>query len=194
MKKYRSSNESWREILKLLNDTGGNGLNKTQIKSQASLTSRQMRVYIPELIRDDFIQFDEKTRNYKVTEHGLKFLDFDIGKIFEQAMNIVREKGLSRFPDNVYSLEYQHDNGNYDFKEYRDKTRITQTMLEAAVNGINKTQMKFRASLSSRQVTTYLSKKIRSGFIEFDETTRLYKTTSKGLKLLEGFRKIDMEE
>ena len=59
--KYR--NES--VIIKMLLQTlKSNKLNKTQIKFKCCLSSRQMRSYIPEMLENKLIRYDQRTRLY----------------------------------------------------------------------------------------------------------------------------------
>ncbi|HEY5631312.1 MAG TPA: winged helix-turn-helix domain-containing protein [Nitrososphaeraceae archaeon] len=69
------------------------------------------------------------------------------------------------------------------------KTRSTdqtiESILNAAINGVTKTNMMYRAFISFDQLNEYLSLLIEKGLIEYMEGTRLYRTTEKGISFLE---------
>lgn len=71
---YRSITNIQVEILELLTNSP---LNKTAIKYQASLSSRQIKSYITNMVKKGYIQFNESNELYNITEYGLKMLEFD---------------------------------------------------------------------------------------------------------------------
>jgi predicted transcriptional regulator len=74
--------------------------------------------------------------------------------------------------------------------EYRSTTEITIEILRTiAKAGSKKTNVRFEACLTSRQLSNYLSKLVRNGLIQYEVDTRLYKITDKGLRFL-AFNKL----
>ena len=69
------------------------------------------------------------------------------------------------------------------------KTRSTdqtiKSILNAAINGVTKTSMMYKAFVSFDQLNEYISLLIEKGLIEYMEGTRLYRTTEKGISFLE---------
>jgi predicted transcriptional regulator len=74
--------------------------------------------------------------------------------------------------------------------EYRGKTDIVVSMLEAATHGATKTKIMYSSYLSSRQLTAYLELLIRNGLLAYDSTKQRYNTTVRGLRLLELYHSI----
>jgi predicted transcriptional regulator len=62
---------------------------------------------------------------------------------------------------------------------------ITVEILKAAKNGVGKTQVLYYVGLSYSQIAKYLEFLTTKGFIE--KNGSLYKTTEKGLELIEEF-------
>jgi predicted transcriptional regulator len=58
-------------------------------------------------------------------------------------------------------------------------------MLEAARLGETKTKIMYSSFLSSHQLTPYLELVISNGLLAYDSTKGLYKTTERGLRLLD---------
>ena len=69
------------------------------------------------------------------------------------------------------------------------KTRSTdqtiKSILNAAINGVTKTSMMYKAFVSFDQLNEYISLLIEKDLIEYMEGTRLYRTTEKGISFLE---------
>jgi len=59
-------------ILNLLSEAPAN---KTKIMYEAGLSKGQMRVHIPDLIKDECIEYNHRLRVYKIKDKGKKFLD-----------------------------------------------------------------------------------------------------------------------
>jgi predicted transcriptional regulator len=74
--------------------------------------------------------------------------------------------------------------------KYRSKTDIIVSMLEAARHGGTKTKIKDSSYLSSHQLRAYLELVIRNGLFAYDSTKQRYRTTEKGLRLLELYDNI----
>jgi predicted transcriptional regulator len=47
---------------------------KTRIMFAANINYEQLRLYLPELMRMNFINYDAETRHYCITEKGRQFL------------------------------------------------------------------------------------------------------------------------
>jgi predicted transcriptional regulator len=69
--------------------------------------------------------------------------------------------------------------------KYRSKTEIVVSMLEAARNGGTKTKIMYSSFLSSHQLRSYLKLVISTNLLAYDSTKKIYKTTARGLRLLD---------
>jgi len=69
--------------------------------------------------------------------------------------------------------------------KYRSRTDIIISMLEAARHGGRKTKIMYSSYLSSQQLRTYLELVIGNGLLEYDSTKERYRTTERGLRLLD---------
>ena len=67
---------------------------------------------------------------------------------------------------------------------YRSKTEIVATMLEAANGGATKTKIMYNAYLSYNQLREYLTMLIENDLIEYLGGNKIFRTTEKGLDLL----------
>jgi predicted transcriptional regulator len=67
-------------------------------------------------------------------------------------------------------------------------------MLEAARHGGAKTKIMYSSYLSSHELRAYLELVIRNGLLAYDSTKQRYKTTQKGLRLLELYDNIGKVE
>lgn len=67
----------------------------------------------------------------------------------------------------------------------RSRTDIIVSMLEAARNGGRKTKIMYSSYLSSHQLRPYLELVIGNGLLEYDSTKERYRTTERGLRLLD---------
>lgn len=66
--------------------------------------------------------------------------------------------------------------------KYRSNTEITIEILRSIAKADSKkTNVRFKAWRTSRQLSDYLSKLVRNGLIQYEVDTRLYKITEKGL-------------
>jgi predicted transcriptional regulator len=77
--------------------------------------------------------------------------------------------------------------------KYRSKTEILADILQAAGgrNDITKTRIMYRTFLTYWQLEEYLAILIRSGLLEYLETTHTYRTTERGLKFLKIYEKME---
>jgi predicted transcriptional regulator len=76
---------------------------------------------------------------------------------------------------------------------YRSRTEIISQILEAANGGegITKTKLMYEAFLSHDQLQEYLMLLIEDDLLSYDSTMSTFKTTEKGLTLLQSYNKID---
>ena len=74
------------------------------------------------------------------------------------------------------------------------QTEIIQIILETITSreeGITKTQLMYESFMSYIQLVEYLTVLRRSGLIEYNPSTSTYKTTTRGLRLLEVTKEIN---
>jgi predicted transcriptional regulator len=69
--------------------------------------------------------------------------------------------------------------------KYRSRTDIIVSMLEAARIGQTKTKIMYTSFLSSHQLRPYLELVVSNGLLAYDSTKGRYRTTEKGLRLLD---------
>ncbi|HJT85030.1 MAG TPA: winged helix-turn-helix domain-containing protein [Nitrososphaeraceae archaeon] len=67
---------------------------------------------------------------------------------------------------------------------YRSRTEIVAMILDAANGGITKTKIMYHAYLSYNQLKEYLTMLIENELIEYISGNKIFKTTEKGLNLL----------
>ena len=77
--------------------------------------------------------------------------------------------------------------------KYRDRTEIITLILASAsrMNGVLKTRIMYEAFLSFSQLEEYVEILLRNGLLEHDDLKKTYKTTEKGLRLLELCKSIN---
>ena len=75
--------------------------------------------------------------------------------------------------------------------KYRSRTDITGLILEAANGGATKTKIMYKAYLSFAQMREYLSMLIEKGLLEYEEGRANYRTTEKGLRMLQMCNQIN---
>ena len=70
--------------------------------------------------------------------------------------------------------------------KYRSRTDIVGSILEATNGGrANKTKIMYKAFLSFEQLKEYLIVLQEKGLIEYEEGRKTYRTTAKGIRLLQ---------
>ena len=70
--------------------------------------------------------------------------------------------------------------------KYRSRSDIVGLLLDAANGGgATKTKLMYKAYLSFNQLREYLSLLVENGLIEYEEGLRTYRTTEKGIRLLQ---------
>ena len=75
--------------------------------------------------------------------------------------------------------------------KYRSRTEIVGLILEAANGGgATKTKIMYKAFLSFAQLREYLTMLQDNGLIEYEGGKQAYRTTEKGMKLLEVYEKM----
>jgi predicted transcriptional regulator len=76
---------------------------------------------------------------------------------------------------------------------YRDRTEVIREILEAAngAENITRTKLMYKALLSYTQVKEYLALLVKRDLIGYDSITHTYKTTEKGMRLLQFCNKLD---
>jgi predicted transcriptional regulator len=70
--------------------------------------------------------------------------------------------------------------------KYRSRTDIVGSILKSANGGTaNKTKIIYKAFLSFEQLKEYLTVLQEKGLIEYEEEQKTYRTTTKGIRLLQ---------
>jgi predicted transcriptional regulator len=70
--------------------------------------------------------------------------------------------------------------------KYRSRSEIVGLLLDAANGGgATKTKLMYKAYLSFNQLREYLSLLVENGLIQYEEGMRTYRTTEKGIRLLQ---------
>ena len=77
--------------------------------------------------------------------------------------------------------------------KYRSRTDITGLILEAANGGATKTKIMYKAYLSFAQLREYLAMLLEKGLLECEEGRTIYRTTEKGMRLLQMYNQINEE-
>ena len=77
--------------------------------------------------------------------------------------------------------------------KYRSRSDIIGLILEAANGGATKTKIMYKAFLSFAQLREYLSMLAEKGLIEYEEGVQKYRTTEKGIRLLQIYNQMNDE-
>jgi predicted transcriptional regulator len=76
--------------------------------------------------------------------------------------------------------------------KYRSRSDIVGLLLDAANGGgATKTKLMYKAYLSFNQLREYLALLVENGLIEYEEGMRTYRTTEKGMRLLQIQNKME---
>jgi predicted transcriptional regulator len=75
--------------------------------------------------------------------------------------------------------------------KYRSRTDIVGLILEAANGGATKTRIMYKAFLSYAQLKEYLTVLLQNDLLEYEEETQLFRTTEKGIRLLQMYSQFD---
>jgi predicted transcriptional regulator len=78
--------------------------------------------------------------------------------------------------------------------KYRSRTDIIVNILEAARLGDTKNKIMYSSFLTSHQLRTYLKLVISHGLLEYDSTKGRYRTTERGLRLLDLYDNVSRLE
>ena len=71
---------------------------------------------------------------------------------------------------------------------YRNRTDIIAQMLEsAAMDGVTKTKIMYRAYVPHEQISYYIRLLVENDLLTFTQETRHYQTTVKGQRFLESY-------
>ena len=76
--------------------------------------------------------------------------------------------------------------------KYRSRTEIASNILEAAKGGATKTKIMYKAFLSYAQLKEYLGLLSQNGLLGYLDAEAKFKTTSKGIKFLAIYDKMDV--
>jgi predicted transcriptional regulator len=76
--------------------------------------------------------------------------------------------------------------------KYRSRSDIIGLLLNAANGGgATKTKLMYKAYLSFNQLREYMTFLVENGLIEYEEGMRTYRTTEKGMRLLQIHNTMD---
>ena len=76
----------------------------------------------------------------------------------------------------------------------RSRDMIISQILDICINGASKTRIVYQANLNFRTINPYIELLTKSGLINVkNEQMIIYKTTPKGLNLLDNFKQIQSE-
>ena len=75
--------------------------------------------------------------------------------------------------------------------KYRSRTDIVALILEAANGGATKTKIMYKAFLSYAQLKEYLTVLLQNDLLEYKDEIQLFRTTEKGLRLLQMYNQFD---
>ncbi|MGD0954022.1 MAG: winged helix-turn-helix domain-containing protein [Methanotrichaceae archaeon] len=76
----------------------------------------------------------------------------------------------------------------------RSRDMIISQILDICINGASKTRIVYQANLNFRTINPYIELLTKNGLINVKkEQTIIYKTTPKGLDLLDNFKQIQSE-
>jgi predicted transcriptional regulator len=77
--------------------------------------------------------------------------------------------------------------------KYRTRNEIIVDILTSAeeIDGVPKTKIMYQAFLSFAQLKEYVVLLLQNGMLEHDPQTNKYKTTQKGVKMIEAYQKIN---
>jgi predicted transcriptional regulator len=75
--------------------------------------------------------------------------------------------------------------------KYRSRTDIVGLILEAANGGAAKTKIMYKAFLPYAKLKEYLTVLLQNDLLEYEDETQLFRTTEKGLRLLQMYNQFD---
>jgi predicted transcriptional regulator len=77
--------------------------------------------------------------------------------------------------------------------KYRSRADIVSQILEAANGGATKTKIMYKSYVSFAQLREYLALLTEKGLIEFEAVGSIFRTTEKGLRVLDMCNNINEE-
>ncbi len=77
--------------------------------------------------------------------------------------------------------------------KYRSRSEIVALILDAANGGATRTRIMYKAFLSFVHLKGHLTTLLENGLIEYEVGAKIYKTTQKGIRLLEVYKQINGE-
>jgi len=77
--------------------------------------------------------------------------------------------------------------------KYRSRSDIIGLILEAANGGATKTKIMYKSYLSFAQLRDYLAMLTEQGLVEYEEIGQRFRTTTKGLRVLQIQNQINEE-
>jgi predicted transcriptional regulator len=75
--------------------------------------------------------------------------------------------------------------------EHRNRMDIVAIILESATGKVGKTKMMYNAFLSYNQLREYLAALQENGLLEYEQGSRTYKITDKGIHFLQIYNHVD---
>ena len=184
----RGRTEITGQILEAVYDHGedGNGVTQTRIGYTVHLNYGSLKEYLLSLTIHGLLSYDLAMRRYHITEKGMQFLDVwynmsDMVNKLRQPRENKQERGRGT------RIMIQN-------KKYRSRTEIIHNILQTARNngnGLGKTKIMRNAFLSYHQVKEYVTILIENGLLQHDLGNQKFKTTEKGLILLQLCGQID---
>ena len=75
--------------------------------------------------------------------------------------------------------------------EHRNRMDIVAIILESATGKVGKTKMMYNAFLSYNQLREYLGALQENGLLEYEQGSRIYKITDKGIHFLQIYNHVD---
>jgi predicted transcriptional regulator len=74
---------------------------------------------------------------------------------------------------------------------YRSRTEIIGMILESAYSGAEKLKIMYKVFLTFEQLNQYLRLLMENDLLEYEKGKQIYRTTKKGMHLLELYHQID---
>jgi predicted transcriptional regulator len=148
----------------------------TELKNSLNLNSSSLSADLS-LLQDggliaNFLEWKNKSYSYYVYTDLAKSV---LRSLFDTVVKLPDE------PKQVSALDQQ-------VTKDRHRYEIISTILNITLTGQNRRQIKYKAFLSSEQLTDYLEALEKSGLIVSNESTKLYETTEIGLKFLDNYK------
>jgi predicted transcriptional regulator len=148
----------------------------TELKNSLNLNSSSLSADLS-LLQDgglvaNFLEWKNKSYSYYIITNLAKSV---LRSLFDTVVKLPDE------PKQVSTLDQE-------VAKDRPRYEILSTILNITLTGQNRRQIKYKAFLSTEQLTVYLEVLEKSGLIVSNERTKLYETTEKGLKFLDHYK------